>query len=379
MRPATGGRRPLQAVGARTTVITALVTLAALASGCSDRATGDGPGAPLAAAELRASGFGDHLGRQQPSRTFQRGEWTEYYFDPAAEQAICLVGSEFQVNVRHGTSDRVVLYLQGGGACWDHRSCYVDVRALPVANGAIQLGALDVGDPASPFHDDDVVYVPYCDGSLFGGDTTVEYDGVRTWHHGLANLSVAVDLLAREFPDASEILVAGSSAGAFGNVPAYAVTRVAFPDKPVIVLNDSGPAFENHAVPASQLRAASWRAAERYPASCARCDEHALWLLDWALERDPGLRVALFGFQRDEIIMDFFELDAESYRDLLLSLTGEIRARHPGRFERYLVAGEGHTILQFREFHTLAVDGLRVADWTQAFLDGDAAWRDVVE
>ena len=365
-------RRRLDAAGA------ALLLLTALAAGCSDGAPG-GTGAPGAAAELRASGFGDHLGQQQPSRTFQRGEWTEYYFDPAAGQATCLTGTEFQVNVRHGSSDRVLLYLQGGGACWDHQSCYFDFRALPIANGAIQLGALAVGDPASPFHDDDVVYVPYCDASLFGGDTVVEHGGKRTWHHGLWNLSVGVDAVVREFPDASEIVIAGSSAGGFGNMPAYAVTRVAFPDTPIIVFNDSGPGFENHAVPASELRAAAWRAAERYPASCARCDEHALWLLDWALERDPGLRVALYGFQRDEIIMDFFELDEGGYRDLLLDLTGDVRSRHPERFKRYLVAATGHTILQDREFFTLSADGLRVADWTQAFLDGSDAWRDVVE
>lgn len=360
-------------------VALALLALALGAAGCSDGSSGGTAGAHDAAAELRASGFGDHLGRHQPYRTVERGEWTESYFDPAANQAICLTGTEFQVNVRHGSSDRVLLYLQGGGACWDYQSCYVDFRALPIANGAIQSGALAVADPASPFHDYDVVYVPYCDGSLFGGDTIVEHDGKRTWHHGLWNLSVGVDAVGREFPDASEIVVAGSSAGAFGNVPAYAVTRVAFPDTPIIVFNDSGPGFENHAAVGAELRASAWRAAERYPASCERCGEHALWLLDWALARDPGLRVAYFGFQRDEIIMDFFELDGDGYRDLLLGLSGEIRSRHPERFKRYLVAATGHTILWDREFYTLSADGLPVADWTRAFLAGDDAWRDVVE
>jgi len=362
------------------TALALLLTLAlgAAGAGCSD-GSGSAPGAPAAAAELRASGFGDHLGKQQPSRTFQRGEWTEYYFDPAAGQATCLTNTEFQVNVRHGSSDRVLLYLQGGGACWDHRSCYVDFRALPIANGAIQGGALAVADPASPFHDHDVVYLPYCDGSLFGGDTIVEHGGKRTWHHGLWNLSVGVDAVLREFPNPSEIVIAGSSAGGFGNVPAYAVTRVAFPDTPIIVLNDSGPGFENHAAPGAALRKNAWRATDRYPASCERCGEHALWLIDWALARDPGLRFAMFGYQRDEIIMDFFELDEAGYRSLLLDVTGAVRDRHPERFQRYFVAATGHTILQDREFFTMSADGVRVADWTQAFLDGSDAWRDVVE
>jgi len=359
-------------------VLLAILALGAAGSGCSDGSSRPA-GAPAAAAELRASGFGDHLGQAEPSRTFQRGDWTEYYFDPAAGQATCLTNTEFQVNVRHGASDRVLLYLQGGGACWDYQSCYVDFRALPIANGAIQLGALAVGDPASPFHEYDVVYVPYCDGSLFGGDTIVEHGGKRTWHRGLWNLSVGVDTVLREFPDPSEIVIAGSSAGAFGNVPAYAVTRVAFPDTPIIVFNDSGPGFENHATAGAELRKNAWRAADRYPASCERCGEHALWLIDWALARDPGLRFAMYGYQRDEIIMDFFALDEAGYRDLLLGLTSEIRGRHPERFQRYFVAATGHTILQDREFFTLTADGIPVADWTRAFLDGGDAWRDVVE
>lgn len=372
MRLGARGRRPL-----RRMII--VLTASLLGGACADRG-GDAGSTARAAAELRASGFAAHLGVQAPSRTLQRDDWTELYFDPAAEQAICLTGSEFQVNVRPGSSDEVLLYLQGGGACWDHQSCYVEQRALTTANGAIQLGALDLRDPASPFHDHDVVYVPYCDGSLYGGDTTVAYDGERTFHHGLWNLSVAVDALQRAFPNPSRIVLAGSSAGAFGTIPGYAVLRVAFPDTPIVVFNDSGPGIENaNAIPAARLRAESWRAAERYPASCARCAEHGLFLLDWALERDPGLRLALYGYQRDAIIMAFFELDAATYRATLLSLTDQLRARHPGRVERYLVAGIGHTILQLPPFYTQTVAGVAVADWTRAFLDGSDAWRDVVE
>ena len=356
----------------------ATLALVALASACADREA-TGGFAARAAAELRASGYGDRLGIQQPVRSATRPGWTDLFFDPAEERAICLDGSPFQVSVRHGASGRVLLYLQGGGACWDHESCWVDVRALPRANGPIEGGALRVEDPASPFHDDDVVYVPYCDGALFGADRTNDYDGVRTFHHGLWNVSVGVDALKREFPDARQIVVAGSSAGGWGNMPAYAVTRVALPDTPIIVFNDSGPGLENHAVPAAAERTRSWGLEEHYPPSCAGCERQSLFLLDWALERDAALRVALYGYQADPVIMDFFELDAASYLDLLLSVTSEIRARHPGRFERYLVAGAGHTTLLYKQFYDQTVNGVAIADWTRGFLDGSDAWRDVIE
>ncbi|MBY0277328.1 pectinacetylesterase family protein [Candidatus Binatia bacterium] len=354
------------------------LAIALTAAACGDRDATSGFAA-RATAELQASGYGDYLGIQQPSRSAPRPGWTDLFFDAAPEQAICMDGSDFQVSVRHGTSGRAVLYLQGGGACWDHDTCWVDRLALVRANGPIEGGALKLDDPASPFHDDDVVYVPYCDGSVFGGDATVDYDGVRTFHHGLWNTSVAVDVLRREFPDAKQIVVAGSSAGGFGNVPAYAVTRVAFPDTPILVFNDSGPAIENHAVPAAAERARRWQLDARYPASCADCRRQAFYLLDWAMERDSSLRVALYGYQRDRVIMGFFELDAAAYLDLVLSMTDEIRARHPGRLERYLVAGSGHTTLLYRQFYEQSVDGVAIADWTRAFLDGSDGWRDVIE
>jgi len=300
------------------------------------------------------------------------------YFDPAPEQAICLTGGEFQVNVRPGASDEVLLYLQGGGACWDHDTCYVSQRALMRANGAIAGGVVDLDDERNPFHGWDVVYVPYCDGSLFAGDATVAYDGVRTFHHGLWNLSAGIDVLAREFPNASRIVVAGSSAGGYGTIPGYAAARVAFPDTPIVVFNDSGPGLDNaDGIADVATRAERWQHLRRLPASCAECASQTAFFIDWALERDAMLRVALYSFQDDAIVADFFRI--ADYRALLLGVSDELRRRHPERFQRYLPAGSDHTMLLFQQFYTQTVDGVALRDWTQAFLDDGTAWTDVVE
>ena len=47
------------------------------------------------------------------------------------------------------------------------------------------------------------VYVPYCDGSLFSSDAQVDVDAdgiVDRYHHGLHNLSAALDVAKAEFP-----------------------------------------------------------------------------------------------------------------------------------------------------------------------------------
>lgn len=361
-------------------VALAAILLAALSAGCSDSGSSNDGFAAKAAAELGASGFGDYLDVQEPSGSAQRGVWTEYYYDPADEGAVCLTGGQFQVNVREGSSDQVLLYMQGGGACWDYLTCYVLGTATTGANGAVEAGALDIDNPDSPFKDWDIVYVPYCDGSVFTGDATVDYNGERTFHHGLRNLSVAVDAIKDNFPDASRIVVAGSSAGGYGTFAGYGVTRVAFPDTPILILNDSGPGLQNLDASQDVLdRTANWNFTQRIPPSCTECDVQYTYLLDWAFQRDSKLRTALYSYQQDGVISFFIDLDGPAYQSLLLSVTADVRDRDPGRFERFFPLGTNHTVLLSPEFYTQSIRGTSLLDWTNEFLaDGDG-WVDTVE
>lgn len=355
--------------------------LLAFGVGCSHTSSGGEEGfAAQAAEELAASGFGDYLGVQSPSSSSQRGEWTEYFYDPADEGAVCLTGEQFQVNVRKGTTDNVLLYMQGGGACWDYLTCYVLGTATTGANGAIESGALDINDPNSPFKDWNIVYLPYCDGSVFTGDATVDYNGQRTFHHGLRNLSVGVDAIKRSFPNASRIVVSGSSAGGYGTFAGYGVTRVAFPNTPIQVFNDSGPGLQN--LDASQDvkdRTVNWNFTKRIPPSCTECTQQYTYLIDWSLDRDSKLRTALYSYQQDGVISFFIDLDGPDYQQLLLSVTGDVHARNPERFERFFPLGTSHTVLLGPEFYTQTVNGVSLLDWTNAFLADGPGWNDTIE
>lgn len=354
--------------------------LLALGAGCSHTSSSDDGFAAQAAEELTASGFGDFLGAQQPSGSSQRGQWTEYYYDPAEEGAVCLTGNQFQVNVRRGTTDDVLLYMQGGGACWDYLTCYVLQTATTGANGAVESGALDLDDPRSPFKDWNIVYLPYCDGSVFTGDATVDYNGQRTFHHGLRNLTAGVDAIQRAFPNPSRIVVAGSSAGGYGTFAGYGVTRVAFPDTPILIFNDSGPGLQN--LDASQDvrdRTANWNFTQRIPQSCTECSTQYTYLIDWALDRDSELRTSLYSYQQDGVISFFIDLDGPAYQSLLLSVTGDVHARNPERFERFFPLGTTHTVLLSPEFYTQSIDGVSLLGWTNDFLAGGPGWTDTIE
>lgn len=357
----------------------ALAAVLPLAAGCGNSSVSTSPAAQ-AVQELTASGFGDYLGKQAVSHSTQTGEWKNDFFDPSLEQAVCLTGTEYEVSTRHGSNDQVLIYLQGGGACWDYLSCYVLKTAYLTANGAVPVGALDVNNPDSPFKDFNIVYASYCDGSVFTGDATVDYQGNRTFHHGLWNLTVAVDAAKREFPNPSRVVVAGSSAGGYGTFAGYGVTRVAYPDSDIIVLNDSGPGVQNPNASADvQNRVKNWNFTSRIPASCTNCSPQYTFLLDWAFKRDSTLRAAMYSYQQDGTISGFLDLNGPDYQTLLLDITGQVHALDPDRFKRFFPKGTKHTVLQDDLFYTQSIDGLRVRDWTQGFLDDSSAWVDTIE
>ncbi|MBW2189456.1 MAG: hypothetical protein JRG93_07670, partial [Deltaproteobacteria bacterium] len=80
--------------------------------------------------------------------------------DPAAGRRgpLCLRGTEYTVDTREGSSDELVIFLQGGGACWaDFCSAFEETNFLRDVSGGILNPALET----NPVADWDVVYLPY--------------------------------------------------------------------------------------------------------------------------------------------------------------------------------------------------------------------------
>jgi hypothetical protein len=356
-----------------------LVLLAIAAAGCGDNDNFAAPATQTVAEQLAATGIGKFLG-QNPTSMTRNGEWEEYSYDPSSEKAICLGGSTYQVSLRRGNTDQLLLYLEGGGACWNLATCWQVQTAKMTAGSASGAGILEKSNPANPFDGWNVVYAPYCDGCVFSGDNIVDYGSYHTYHHGVQNLSAAVSLMMREFPHPSVIVVSGSSAGGYGTFPGYAVTRIAYPNTPLLVLNDSGPGLQNAAdVQGVADRIANWHFTQFIPPDCSACAQQPAYLLDWGLERDPTLRAALFSYLQDGVIRLFLGLAPQPYEALLRSVTDDLYARHPARFKRFLVQGHSHTVLELPDFYTLTVNGTTMRDWTADFLSNGARWQDLMD
>ena len=315
-------------------------------------------------------------------------------FDANAGPA-CLDGGPYNVTARDAGGADLIIYLQPGGACWSE-TCLSISAVFP---GLPPIDIVDAANPLNPLADWNVVYGPYCDGSLFAGDAEDPERG-RTFA-GLANLSAVIATARERFPNPSRVLFAGSSAGGYGTIHGMPLVRAAFPEAPIYILNDSGGGIARDADPGFlDLLLDEWNATGLVPASCEGClsEGHLTPLIDWQLQRDPLLRVGVFGSTADYVISNLFlRVDGESgYGEPLLAQTAAVHRVHPSRFQRFIISGQQHTSLvgdvaavigaeaselsvlfaglEIGGLDTEAEDGTTMADWVDALVNQGPEW-----
>ena len=328
-------------------------------------------------------------------------------------RAACLRGDPWRSATRDAGSDDLVVFLQGGGACWD--GFCLAVTEAPAGIPTIDL--LDPGLAANPVADWNVAYLPYCDGSLFVGDADHDDDGdgqPDRFHRGLANLSASLDVARARFPAPRRVLFAGSSGGGFGVSLGLPLVRATWPDADIIALADSAvgiargpddPGFVSGLVD-------EWGAGELLPEGCEGCLDggHLVPVVEHHLDQDPTIRMGVFGAWYDSIMGDvFLDVTPSQHRDMVEVETGRAHAARPDRYRRFLIDGRMHTTLlgdasgivgsnlDALEYppeilaalatielgsleSTASADGTRVSDWIAGLIAGDeSAWPDIVD
>jgi len=152
--------------------------LAVLALGCSDGPRRFAPYEPEPGTPARIAweaGLTRYLGDTPPMSESETGaDTTTFRFDPA-DGPMCMRGGAFGASVRETDSEDLVIFLQGGGACWS-----AFCLAVTAAPDGIPRTNLLRREERNPLNGWDVLYVPYCDGSLFAGDRDVDEDGDGT-------------------------------------------------------------------------------------------------------------------------------------------------------------------------------------------------------
>ncbi|MDH3612038.1 MAG: pectinacetylesterase family protein [Gammaproteobacteria bacterium] len=360
---------------------------------------------PQAVQDLRDAGVDKYLGQFTPVSSTDVGDgWTKHTFDPAGGAGpICIAGTDYSVFTREGNPSRLLIFEQGGGACWqDFYNCNVLSEAQEPP--APPVGIWDFNSKDNPFANYSIVYMPYCDGSVFTGDNDVPdlawqafieselglppgFGPPIRFHRGMRNQSAGMDLARAMFPHASRITVAGSSAGGVG-ASAFApfLVRLLYDNQvKLTVFNDAGPVTTNlDAVDDIAARADDWQFGQFYPASCTECDDmgQSTEIIKWRLDNDSTVREAFYETDADLTNRFFLDLlfNPAGFRDLVVTEHGLINAAHPKRYKRFIVAGdETHTALQTPLFYSQDANGVFLNFWTEDFLVPRPFWVDIVE
>lgn len=329
-----------------------------------------------------------------PGITAPAETWTWVPFP----DAFCGDGSTVGIGVNlTNASDKLLIYLQEGGACWDYSTCYLFQTATNFSGYSESDFAADVADAtylalpggffdrsaaANPFKDWNWVFVPYCTGDTHSGNHVTQLkflSSTKTANFvGYANMSRFLYRVGATFPSASRIVLAGSSAGGFGVVVNWWQTAEAFPGVRVDMIDDSGAVMPNDvlssaAMAEQQTQRTVWNLAATTPPGCSACATALDAIYAFDAGEFPGSRGALLSYEQDSVLPAFFDISTSAFTTGLLET--EAQSFDPTANLNYFnVAGSGH-VLWFDP--ALTTQTTTVLQFVTLMVDDDPGWVSV--
>jgi hypothetical protein len=322
--------------------------------------------------------------------------------------AVCSDGSQTGIAIERpaAPSAGVVVFLMGGGACWDTLSCFFAGTATPGPFGAAQMqqqipqlvpgSIFDRSVASNPYKAFTFVFVPYCTGDVHAGDKVgtagsgAFYGAPRDWRFkGRVNLAADFAWLGANLDAPSKVVVAGSSAGGFGSLHAFVLARTTWPAAKGYLVDDSGPPLRE--IPPATVAAwqLAWDLGGAMSSLCGALDcLNDLSLVFPALQtKYPNDRLALLSSTQDATIRGFFTdvttitttppyftpMSPTTFEDGLRALASRIEDdTPPGETHAFLVTGTSHTMLGAPASFTS--QGTSLWDWLKLQVNDDPAW-----
>ncbi|EYF03062.1 pectin acetylesterase-family hydrolase [Chondromyces apiculatus] len=316
-------------------------------------------------------------------------------------EAHCRNRSETGFGIRlNPASDKLVIFLEGGGACFNGATCLANPQAYTEQNfntwkgGNGPGGILDNDNDDNPVRDWNMVFVPYCTGDVHSGNATgVNVPGLGAPQNqsfvGYANIGHYLRRIIPTLPELSQVLLTGTSAGGFGAAFNYDRVAQAFCPTPVTLVDDSGPVMsDEYLAPCLQQRWRTlWGLDGTLPADCAECTpSNGGGLLNYTVylgSKYPERRLGLISSLQDNTIRTFYSYgnnNCAGIEGLPGSMTGaaytagltELRDDYltsTTSWASYYMSGTAHTILGGNGYYSTTVAGVSLTGWVASLLD----------
>jgi hypothetical protein len=303
----------------------------------------------------------------------ERWTWVDF------PQSACGNGSPTGLGVNLTTrSTDVIIYLQGGGACWSQVTCSLGFASdLDGYDGAQFAGdptrgqgPFNRGMTTNPFRDASYVFIPYCTGDVHAGDTVAPY-GIH--HKGAANVRVFLDRLKETFPGQRRIFVVGVSAGGYGVQFNYFRFAEAFPQAEVHALADSAQMINPTGTLLTQFISA-WGTST--PPGCTGCLQDFTRVPGWLSTTYPNRRFALLAFSRDNVLTPFLGYDDMGFQ---MATTGLLMSQYQGKanLKAYVVDPPMPSHVMLTGLFSRTVMGVPLTTWLNQFATGAPGWDNV--
>lgn len=329
-------------------------------------------------------------------------------FDYEGLTPSCSDGSPWTFFVKGGTGqgkNKLLIFFQGGGACWDTMNCVVVPTYTQVQSEVVDdfydpektKGIFDLSNPDNPFKDWGFVYIPYCTGDLFWGANDVNYDGVEINHHGFVNFQAVLTYLKHTVWLPYKIFVTGSSAGSYGATNSFPFIKKAYPFSMVYLLGDAGNGVMGgnfvtgtHDDPVTGERVGgiyNWNvqlpAWIEYFENGYNPDMTMEGIFNSIAARYPWSKLAQYTTAYDITQVGFYNIMLNIYNpfvwesgtpflfddwnDTMVGYAYDTAAESPN-YRYYIAAGTDHTILRSDKFYTEESAGIPFHEWVTAMV-----------
>lgn len=213
-------------------------------------------------------------------------------------------GTDTFIMVSKGSSDNVLVYLEGGGSGTDWITSNVMTATLdtnPTLSEVMSsIGIFNTFVDKNPFKDWTIIYVPYGTGDLHVGNRVMEYTSIfgltqTVYHTGYVNTTTVLRWTAAQQNEIgggfNEVCFAGSSAGGAGVVTNFLTAHELFEDEDLTLISDAGPAINSEQNPDFTMKTTNycWGYSNHLPEDAreyVREKGEPTYIIDWALSQD---------------------------------------------------------------------------------------------
>lgn len=359
----------------RLIIFSLIISFCFLTAGCSEEEILiEAPADELPFQELYDQGVDKYLGTITPVSSVSVGPGVTEHVFSSEDGPVCFTGNQFSMFTRNGSTNNLIIFLQGGGFC-SPLLCEAVETGIPF----IPFGILNPNDQQNPVASYNVGYVPYCDGSMMSGDNEVDSDGDGVndrFFKGLQNLSASLDVIFQNYPSPEKIVLAGNSAGGYAVHIALPLVRKLYPETRIYVVNDSGVGIANPGGMASLFE--YWNANAFIPSSCTDCigeDGNLTGLHAYQLAKDDNILMAYISSKQDSVTSA--SLGGPAFETQLVEAATELNNSYPERFQSLIDNGDAHTYI-IRSFK-VEVGGISVRQWLTYMINESEDWKTVVE